>query len=47
MPGYFEEDGHRAMLHAEDPDEISFEPQEIWKSLTAQMFLNFTSFGTL
>jgi hypothetical protein len=31
MPGYFEEDGHRAMLYAEDPDEISFEPQEIWK----------------
>jgi hypothetical protein len=28
MPGYFEEDGHRAMLYVEDPDEISFEPQQ-------------------
>jgi hypothetical protein len=27
MPGYFEEDRHRAMLYAEDPVEISFEPQ--------------------
>ena len=28
MPGYFEEDGHRAVLIAEDPVEISFEPQQ-------------------
>ena len=28
MPGYFEEDGHRAMLNAEDPIDISFEPQQ-------------------
>jgi hypothetical protein len=31
MPGYFEEDGHRTMLYVEDPDEISFEPQQAAK----------------
>jgi hypothetical protein len=31
MPGYFEEDGHRTMLYAEDPVEISFEPQQSGK----------------
>jgi hypothetical protein len=33
MPGYFEEDGHRAMLYVEDPEEISFEPQQTAKLL--------------
>ena len=32
MPGYFEEDGHRAMLYVEYPDEISFEPQQTAKN---------------
>jgi hypothetical protein len=32
MPGYFEEDGHRAMLYVKDPDEISFEPQQSAKN---------------
>ena len=32
MPGYFEEDGHPAMLYAEDPVEISFEPQQSGKN---------------
>ena len=31
MPGYFEEDGHRTMLYVEDPDEISFEPEQSTK----------------
>jgi hypothetical protein len=31
IPGYFEEDGHRAMLYVEDPDEISFEPEQSTK----------------
>ena len=42
MPGYFEEDGHRAMLYAEDPDEISFEPQEIWKKTQTETLESYT-----
>jgi hypothetical protein len=34
MPGYFGEEGHRAMLYVKDPDEISFEPQQTAKNIT-------------
>eukprot|EP00242_Pyramimonas_sp_CCMP2087_P003360 CAMPEP_0198232398 /NCGR_PEP_ID=MMETSP1445-20131203/115710_1 /TAXON_ID=36898 /ORGANISM="Pyramimonas sp., Strain CCMP2087" /LENGTH=474 /DNA_ID=CAMNT_0043913069 /DNA_START=717 /DNA_END=2137 /DNA_ORIENTATION=- len=28
MRGYFAEDGHRSLIYVQDPDEISFEPQQ-------------------
>ena len=31
MPGYFVEDGHRAMVYVEDPNELNFEPQQFEK----------------
>jgi hypothetical protein len=34
MPGYFGEEGHRAILYVEDPEEISFEPQQTAKNIT-------------
>ena len=42
MPGYFEEDGHRAMLYAEDPVEISFEPQQPAKKTQTETLESYT-----
>ena len=31
MPSYFFEEGHRAVLHVQDPDEVNLEPQQAAK----------------